>query len=486
MRVRQASNPLPWRILSVVLLGTFLGPMGGIIVGVALPSIQRDFAVTLQEVKWVLLIYLLFTTFLLPVTGWLGRRFGEGRLFTLGFAIDALGTLLSGFVPTDSLWPLLVLRGVQAIGSALIFALFSALIARVVPPEKRGLGFGLAGAVVGISLLVSPPLGGILAEYASWRWVFFVQVPLQLIGLLLSYRLLPRDPLRAPEPLPWLSVLSWFFLTSGVVMLAEAFSSGLLLNRLPLITIISLLALAGFVWSERRPRPLFDYSLFRERAFTLGSLGILLINLNIFVMVLLVPFFLEESLGYAAGESGRLLALSPLFSLLIAPLAGRFADGRGFKLPIIAGLLFGVGGFALMALGAAKLDVGILGAGLALLGLSGGLVNTPMLSAMMGSAGHEKRSRASSTASLMRNMGFMLGTSLGSYLFAVFSEQYLGAAVGLGTIKAGESLARIPQEAFSFAISASFWVCTAISLAALLLGLGFPNRISAAQRDQPA
>jgi EmrB/QacA subfamily drug resistance transporter len=473
----QTGSRLPWRVLSVVLLGTFLGPMGGIIVGVALPSIQRDFGVSLHEIKWVLLIYLLVTTFMLPITGWLGRRFGEGRLFTLGFAIDAIGTLLAAFVPTSALWLLLLLRVVQAVGSALIFALFSALITRVVPQDKRGIGFGLAGTVVGISLLISPPLGGMLSEYASWRWVFLIQVPLQLIGLLLSYRLLPRDELKPAEALPWTSVFSWLLVTSGIVLSAEAVESGLLLARLPLIVGLSLLALLVFVWSERKGRPLFEYALFKERAFALGSIAIFLINLNIFIMVLLIPFYLEGCLSYNASQSGRLLALSPLFSLLAAPLAGRIADRRGYRLPVLAGLLLGVIGFGLLAWAAEGLDVRALGLGMAILGLSGGLINAPVLSAMMGSAGMARRARASSISSLMRNLGFMLGTSIGSLLFAYFAASQPGVALQLGLIEGDTAMLDIPPAAFAAAISMTFWVCTTLSLLALALCIGFPNRL---------
>ncbi|MCH7942435.1 MAG: MFS transporter, partial [Proteobacteria bacterium] len=144
---------IPRKIFSIILIGAFIGPMGGIIVSVALPTIARAYSADIQSVKWVVMIYLVATSCLLPIFGRIGRWAGEERLFTLGFAISALGTVACAFAPEDKLWLLVSFRVIHAVGSSMVFALLASLLAKHVPAKTRGLAFGLVGATVGVSLV---------------------------------------------------------------------------------------------------------------------------------------------------------------------------------------------------------------------------------------------------------------------------------------------------------------------------------------------
>jgi len=464
-----------------VLLGTLLGPLGGIIVGVSLPTIARDYGVGLQDVKWVVLIYQLVMTCLLPVVGRMGRRFGESRLFVLGFALDGIGALLSGLVPSKMFWLLIAVRGFQAIGAALLFALFSALVTRIIPLEKRGLGFGLAGAVVGLSILIAPPLGGLLCSEMSWRWVFFIQLPIHIFGAIMGWRLLPRDTVGEREPAPLTSIALWFALVIALELLAEGISQGWHPQVIPVVGAAALLALGGFIVSERGRLPLFNYAVFRFRAFWLGALGTLSINFVLQIMILLLPFYFESYLKYDPRHMGMFLGLSPLATLIAAPLAGRLSDRLGPRWVALAGWVCGALGFGLMAWrGVADgLDghTGLLAAGLALLGVSGGFFNSPVIATMMSSVGTELRPYASSVGSLTRNLGFVAGTTLGSLWLAEFMAQR--GWTGSSALQEADSFVA-PVAAFSYALAAVFWICTAWCAMLTVAFIWYPNQAAAA------
>lgn len=486
MRRRTAApnaSPIPWPQLGTVLLGAFLGPFGGMITGFALPSIARDFSIDLQTVKWVTLIFWLVTTFLVPVTGFLGRRFGEARMFIAGFTLDALGTLLCALTPQADFALLLCFRAIQGIGSATMFALFGALITRIVPPERRGLAFGLAGATVAVSVTLAPVLGGLVLGGTGWRGVFLIQLPIHACGIFFALRLLRREAIGLPEPFPWASAVSWLALTGGLVLTAEHFSSGLFPTRLTLLLALSFAGLLAFLWCELRTRPLFEYGLFRIPAIRMAASGALLTNIALFAMLLLLPFYFEDYLRYSPERMGLLMSLSPLLTLFISPLAGAVSDRIGFRLPVWAGLGCAAGSYACFASGlgpGAEGRLGLLVAGLLLNGASGGLFNSPAMSAMMGSAGALLRSEASAFSSLMRNLGFMGGTALGSLWLGMFIGLHpLGGPAMQAAARHHELALAVPQTVFLASTAGVFWICVGITLLALILCLPFPQRVRA-------
>jgi MFS family permease len=382
-------------------------------------------------------------------------------------------------------WLLVGVRAFQAIGAALLFALFSALVTRIVPAEKRGLGFGLAGAVVGLSILIAPPLGGILCAEMSWRWVFFIQLPIHLVGAVLGWKLLPHDTVGVREREPWAGIALWLALVASLQLLAEALSRGWEAQYIPWLTGGALLALAGFAFNERGRLPLFHYEVFRFRAFWLGALGTLSINLTFQVMILLLPFYFESYLKYDPRHMGMFLGLAPLATLLSAPLAGALSDRFGPRLPALAGFACGAAGFGLMAWRGVEQGLngqtGQLALGLALLGVAGGFFNSPVIATMMGSVGPELRPYASSVGSLARNLGFVAGTTLGSLGLAEFMA--LKGWRGGAELQEAASYSA-PVGAFSFALAAVFGLCALWCAVLAVAYAWYPNiRV---QRGAPA
>ena len=333
----------PWRIFSVVLIGTFLGPLGGLMVGVALPTLSRVYHVDLNSTVWVLLSYLVTTTFMLPIVGRLGTQYGLKRIYVSGFLIDLVGTILCAMAPTTSIAYLVGYRVIQALGSVMVFALFSAIITRYVPGEKRGMAFGMTGGMVAISMLIGFPLAGALCAHASWQWIFWVQVPIQLLGLFIGLKALPDDVLGERQAFNPLSVISWLGMMAGFAVIAECFKGNLASSLLIWLSPAWLACIAVFIAAERGSTPLFEYSIFRRRPFWVCALGLMLNNFAVQVWLIFTTYYLEDYLGMNQLQSGRLLGLSLLATFFSAPLAGRLvAEATDAELEVIADLRLSV------------------------------------------------------------------------------------------------------------------------------------------------
>lgn len=476
----QSLKLIPWKVFSIILIGAFVGPMGGIIVSVALPTIARAYSADLQSVKWVVMIYLVATSCLLPIFGRIGRWAGEERLFTLGFVISALGTVACAFAPQDKLWLLVSFRVIHAVGSSLVFALLSSLLAKYVPAKIRGLAFGLVGATVGVSLVVGIFAGTLLCEYASWRYVFLLLTPFQLGAFFLCLKAFSKtatssEPIRLPLP----NVALWVILMAGSALVLEAYAKGFLVELVPLTAIVTAVALGAFIWLERSPAKLFNYGIFKEPAFVAGALGLVAINFVVLVITLFIPFYLEDYLGLTQSKMGSILGLVPILTLIVSPIAGRFSDKRGFRLPVLGGLSIATLGFVVMGLWGFNGGTQGVVLGLVLLGIGSGLYNSPAMSSMMGSVGEDLRPQASSVSSLSRNLGFMFGAGVGAAAFTVFLNLAGGSELIQNSWASGLSPHSVPLEQFAYAMSGMMWICCVVCIGALLANLRLPNRIAA-------
>jgi len=276
------------------------------------------------------------------------------------------------------------------------------------------------------------------------------------------------------------NILSWLALVCGLVIFVEAFSKGLWVKYMPLTGALTAAAIVIFVRSEYGKYKLFDFNLFRIAAFRLGALAMLLLNTALFMLMLFTPFLLEDYMGMSQQQMGMYVALAPLATLLVAPGAGKLSDRIGFRILMVASFCCAIVGYSALAAFGAFGSIPAIVAGLLLLGVSGGLFNAPALSAMMGSVGDLQRSQASSLASLMRNTGFLAGTSLGSLAFLLIILRVGGREMMIAS-RTAELAAAVPHHQFSMAYSATMWVCAALQAMALAVVARYPRRLAAAQ-----
>ncbi len=400
-----------------------MGQLDASIVTLAVPAIRSDMNASLAQVEWVALIYLLVLVGSISAVGRLADMAGRKLLYTYGFALFTLASLGCALSP-DITW-LLVARAVQAVGAAMLQANSVALIRTSMPAGKLGKAIGLQGAAQAIGLALGPSVGGLLIGLGGWRWVFFVNIPAGIIGLLLGWFLLPRTHVKAPRArLDWPG-LAALMPAVGALLLAlsegsrSGFGNPVVLGLLAASLVLFLL----FVARERRAaHPLVDLSLFSSGTFSRGVATGLLGYLVLFGVLFVTPLHLESEYFLPPAQAGLLLTVLPVSLGLVAPVAGLLADRFGARLPASAGM--GLVAAALAVMVFSPRDVWVTAAALAAMGLGLGLF-TPANNATVAAAGHDHQAgMVSGVLNMTRGVGTSLGVALGAVAYS------LAAALG--------------------------------------------------------
>lgn len=409
----------PWSVVGVVCVGAFMAQLDASIAQLILPGLELEFHAPVGSVAWVSVAYLLVLAALLPVVGKLADELGRERLYRLGMGAFVLGSGLCGVAPT---LPFLIgARAIQAVGGALLSANSVALIASSVGPERRGRALGIQSAAQAVGLCLGPAVGGLLLDTLGWRWVFWINVPVGLLGGLGALAFLPRSrpqPRRQPFDLPGALLLA-----PGLALLFLALHEG---NRAGWTSAWLLgpaagagLLLTGFVAREHRAGdPLVDLKLVRNAAFASGAIAGMLSYVILFGVFLVLPFALIRAQADSSLRAGLQLAVIPAALALVAPLGGILSDRHGSRLPTVAGMVLVAVGLLLLG---DTLDLHpdhrmLSLAALVLLGLGQGLFIAPNNNAILAVAGPERTGAAGGLINLLRALGMSLGISLGSLL----------------------------------------------------------------------
>ena len=341
-------------VLAATILGSSMAFIDGTVVNVALPTIQSEFAATQAGVQWVVQAYALFLAALILVGGALGDRFGRRRVFALGVAVFALASVGCGLAPTIDV--LNLARALQGVGGALLVPGSLAIITATFPDdEQRGRAIGTWSAFTAITTAVGPVLGGWLVEFASWRWVFFINVPLALAVLAIAQAKVPesRDP-TLPTGWRGLDVAGAALVTLGLGAvtfgLTEAPSRGWVDPLVAAALIGGAVALVLFVLVEARGRaPMMPLKLFRSRTFAGANLLTLLLYGALGGALYFVPFNLIQIQGYGSTAAGAALLPIVLLLSVLSRWAGGLVGRYGARLPLVVGPTTAAVGFVLFA-----------------------------------------------------------------------------------------------------------------------------------------
>lgn len=408
----------PWLVVATVCIGAFMGQLDASIVTLAVPSIRTEMNASLAQVEWVALIYLLVLVGSISAVGRLADMVGRKLLYTYGFALFTLASLGCALAP-DITW-LLAARAVQAVGASMLQANSVALIRTSMPAGKLGKAIGLQGAAQAIGLAMGPSVGGLLIGLGGWRWVFFVNIPAGIIGVVLGSLLLPRTHVKAPRvPLDWPGLVALMPAVGALLLaLSEASRSGF--GNPPVLALLALSAVlfVVFVLRERSARhPLVDLSLFHAGTFSRGITTGLLSYLVLFGVLFVTPLHLESEYSLPPAQAGLLLTILPVALGLVAPVAGFVADRSGARLPTSTGMGLAAAGLATLVLPSAGLW--ITAAALAVLGLGLGLF-TPANNATVAAAGHDHQAgMVSGVMNMTRGIGTSLGVALGAAAYSL-------------------------------------------------------------------
>jgi EmrB/QacA subfamily drug resistance transporter len=413
-----------WLPLVAICTGTFMLLVDVTIVNVALPDLATDLGTTFGQLQWVVDVYALALAALVLGAGSLADLYGRRKLYLIGLVLFALASLASGLAPNAG--ALIAARGLQGIGGAIMFATTIALINTSYSGRDRGTAFGIWGATVGASAALGPILGGALTEL-SWRWIFFVNLPVCVLAVALT--LMAVEEARQPNaPRPDLPGIALFSIGAGSVVfgLVRAAADGWSQVDAWLPIAGGLVVLAAWVALElRRPAPMLDVRLFRSRSFSGIMLGALLLNAAAFAALIYTSLWVQSIGGLSPLQAGCVFIPLSVVSFVVAGAGGRFLQTLPPRFVLGVGLLLiGAGGF-LMALVDADSTWRVLVAGLAVLGAGVGMANPTLASAALAAVPRERSGMASGAVNTARQLGFAVGVAV---LGTVFTT---GAAAGL-------------------------------------------------------
>lgn len=423
-----------WLVMSAVAMGIFLATIDGSIVNVALPTLATALGTTFAAVQWVVLAYLLTITTAQAIVGRLADMYGRKPLYNSGFVVFTIGSLLCGLAPTAG-W-LIGFRVLQGVGAALILALGLAIVTDAFPAAERGRALGIAGSIVSIGIVTGPTLGGLLIENLSWHWIFFVNVPIGILGTYLSWRYVPAHRPRGGQQFDVAGAATLCLALLGILLgLTNGEQYGFAAPQTLGLIVFGLFFLAAFIVIQRRhPQPIIDPTLFRNRMFTVNLITGFLIFLGQGSGVL-IPFYLQDVLGYNVQQVGLLLAVVPVALFVVSPLSGTLSDRLGSRPITVAGLAVTMLGYlALATLTTETTAVGFMWR-YVLIGVGIGLFQSPNNSAMMGTAPPDRLGVASGLLAITRSMGQTVGLAvLGALWSAMVFRAAGGALAGGATV----------------------------------------------------
>jgi len=402
-----------WWTLAAVSFGLFMIMLDNTVVNVALNSIQRDLGISLSELEWIVSGYALTFAALMLTGGKLADMYGRRLMFIVGLVVFTASSLACGLSTSAAM--LIAARVVQGAGAALMNPATLSIITATFPPRQRGTAIGIWAGTSALALAIGPLVGGLLTQHLNWSWIFFVNVPVGVVGIVASLLFIEesRDTSKAQRlDLPGL-VTSGLALFALVYALIEANTYGWTSPRILGLFAAAVVLFVAFVLLERHQKvPMLDLSLFRNPTFAGANVVALLVSLAMFGVFFFVSIYMQRILGYSPVQAGAAFLPMTALIVVIAPLAGRFSDRVGSRWLMAGGLVlvslslvldsrFGIGTSYWTILPA--LVVG--GAGMS-------LTMTPMTAAAMGSVPVDKAGVGSAVLNSFRQVGGSLGIAL--------------------------------------------------------------------------
>jgi EmrB/QacA subfamily drug resistance transporter len=401
-----------WWTLLAVAFGLFMIMLDNTVVNVALPSISRDLGISISELEWVVNGYALTFGVLLLTGGKLADMLGRRRIFIVGLVIFTASSFLCGFA--NSAGVLIGARVVQGIGAALMNPATLSIITATFPPRQRGMAIGIWAGVSAMALAIGPLVGGAITEHISWSWVFYINVPVGILGIFAARIFIDesRDTTEQRLDFPGLftSAVALFSLTFALIESNDrGWGDALVLGLLGVAVVFFIV----FVLLERHQRlPMLDLSLFRNASFASSNAVMFLIGLAMFGTFFFVSLFVQNVLGYTPLKAGATFLPMTVLIILVAPQAGRLSDKLGPRAMMVPGLALVTASLVLFSIQDEGSSFWTLLPALVVGGFGMALAMAPTTSAAMHAVPVDKAGVGSAVINSMRQVGGSVGIAL--------------------------------------------------------------------------
>jgi EmrB/QacA subfamily drug resistance transporter len=444
-----------WWTLAAVAFGLFMIMLDNTIVNVALPSIQRSLNMSLSSLEWIVTAYALTFAALLITGGKLGDLYGRKRMFIAGLVVFTLASLACGLAPSAGF--LIGARAVQGVGAALMNPATLSIITATFPPKERGQAIGIWAGVSALALAIGPLIGGLIVDNINWHWIFYVNVPVGVVGIIVSRWVIAESRDTSHEQsidLPGL-------VTSGGALLALSYAliegnqRGWGSPEIIGLFVGAVVLFAVFIWLELRQRlPMLDLDLFKIGSFAGANIVAMLVSLGMFGVFFFISLYVQNVLGYSPTKAGAIFLPMTVLIIVIAPISGKLSDRVGSRWLMGAGMT--ILGVSLLLYQRIGLHTGFwsLLPQLVLGGVGMALVMSPMTSAAMGSVPTDKAGVGSGVLNSFRQVGGSLGIALMGAILLTYQHPTKSKVVAAQQFVNGLHAALLVSAFIAFAAAA--------------------------------
>ena len=478
----KASEGLDRKLLmisSVVVLGAIMSILDTTVVNVAINTLARDFNTELSTIQWIVTGYTLALATVIPITGWAADRFGTKRLYMLSIGLFLAGSALSG--AAWSAESLIVFRVLQGLGGGMLMPAGMTILTRAAGPQRVGRVMAIIGVPMMLGPILGPILGGWLVDDFSWRWIFFINIPIGAAALIASLRILPKD---SPSSAERFDVLGLALLSPGLALMIyglakSASSGGFGATEVWAPALIGAALIVGFVFHAlRTPHALIDLNLFKNRTFAVSAGTLILMIISVFGAMLLLPLYLQAVRGESAFNSGLLLAPQGLGAMIAMPIAGQLTDKTGVGKIVIPGLLVLLASTVGLTQLTGDTSYWTLSAVLFVMGIGMGFSMMPLMSGAMQTLRRIQVARASTTLNIIQQVGASIGTAVMSVILTVALNDRFpnsgGSGGGLGGT--GQDLPLAVRNLMTEAFTHTYWWAVALIVPAVLVAFLLPRK----------
>ncbi|HST24591.1 MAG TPA: DHA2 family efflux MFS transporter permease subunit [Gaiellaceae bacterium] len=440
-----------WRISAVVVLGSIMSILDTTIVNVALDTLHSKLNTPIASVQWIVTGYLLALAAVIPISGWAAERFGAKRIYLISLVLFTAGSMLCGI--STSIGELVAFRIVQGVGGGMILPLGQMMMASAAGPKRMGRVMSIVAVPAMLAPILGPTLGGVILEDTSWRWIFYINVPIGIIAVVAALRFLPAGRAGEPRPLDYrglaLMVTGIPLLTYGLAEIGSTGGFSFLQVILPCVAGLLLIVLFG-LHALRVPRPLLNLRLYRRPTFSSASIAMFFLGAALFGGMILLPLYWQQVRHESVIHTGLLLAPQGLGMALVMPFAGKISDRRGGGTLALFGVVITTIATIPFGLVGASTSILWLCASMFVRGMGIGFAFMPAMTAAFAALERSELADATPQLNVLQRVGGSLGTAV---LAVVLQREIAGQHTAAG-LASGYGVA--------------FWASTALTAAAVV------------------